>query len=240
MAGSISILLAQRKSLSTELLVSALSSQARFKVVSSVDSSDALISAVRQFRANVVLLSAELDDSQSGTFDLVQRVRLEVPRVRIVMLFEKPERELVVHAFRSGVRGVFGTSRSDYQLLCKCVEKVHVGQVWASNEELGWVVEAFEASSIDNVPLRVVNASGISLLSKREEDVVKLVANGLSNREIAQYLNLSQHTVKNYLFRVFDKLGVSSRTELLIYAMASSRESSHLLEVLGPALGPTN
>jgi len=102
------------------------------------------------------------------------------------------------------------------------------------------VVEAFEASSIDNVPLRVVNASGISLLSKREEDVVKLVANGLSNREIAQYLNLSQHTVKNYLFRVFDKLGVSSRTELLIYAMASSRESSHLLEVLGPALGPTN
>ena len=72
-----------------------------------------------------------------------------------------------------------------------------------------------------NTTLRVVDAQGSNLLSKREEDVVHLVAEGLGNREIAQQLNLSKHTVKNYLFRIFDKLGVSNRVELVLYAVAN-------------------
>jgi DNA-binding CsgD family transcriptional regulator len=69
--------------------------------------------------------------------------------------------------------------------------------------------------------LRVVDVKGERLLSNREEDVVKLLMEGYSNREIAQGLNLSENTIKNYLFRIFEKLGVSSRTELLLYAMSS-------------------
>jgi DNA-binding CsgD family transcriptional regulator len=71
--------------------------------------------------------------------------------------------------------------------------------------------------------MRVVNADGLRLLTKREEDVVRLLAEGLQNREIAHELNLSEHTVKNYLFHIFDKLGVSSRVELILYAVSSSK-----------------
>jgi DNA-binding NarL/FixJ family response regulator len=56
------------------------------------------------------------------------------------------------------------------------------------------------------------------LLTRREEDVVRLVADGLKNGEVAQRLNVAEHTVRNYLYRIFDKLGVSNRVELILYA----------------------
>jgi DNA-binding NarL/FixJ family response regulator len=67
--------------------------------------------------------------------------------------------------------------------------------------------------------LRVINSRGKSLLTPREEQVVALVAEGLGNRLIARELSLSEHTVKKYLFHIFEKLGVSSRVELVLYAV---------------------
>lgn len=61
------------------------------------------------------------------------------------------------------------------------------------------------------------------MLTRREEDVVRLLAEGLQNREIAKELKLSEHTVRNYLFHIFEKLGVSSRVELVLYAVSSSK-----------------
>ena len=79
--------------------------------------------------------------------------------------------------------------------------------------------------------MRVVDTRGAALLSRREVEVVRCVAEGLSNREIAQRLGLTEHTVKNYLFRIFDKLGVSKRVEVVLYAyslggMSASADSS--------------
>jgi DNA-binding CsgD family transcriptional regulator len=67
--------------------------------------------------------------------------------------------------------------------------------------------------------MRFCGVGGNALLSARELDVVRCVAEGLSNREIAHRLTLREHTVKNYLFRIFDKLGVSSRVEVVLYAL---------------------
>ena len=73
---------------------------------------------------------------------------------------------------------------------------------------------------ISEVPsLRVLNSVGHQLLTPREGQVVALVAEGLSNRDTARELNLSEHTIKKYLFRIFDKLGISSRVELVLYAV---------------------
>lgn len=73
---------------------------------------------------------------------------------------------------------------------------------------------------ISEVPsLRIVNSEGRNLLTPREEQVVALVAEGLSNHEIARELNLSHHTIKKYLFRIFEKLGISTRVELVLYAV---------------------
>lgn len=72
---------------------------------------------------------------------------------------------------------------------------------------------------INAAPLRLVNLQGRRLLTKREDDVVKLVADGLSNRNVAHKLGLTEHTVSNYLFRIYEKLGISSRVELVLYAL---------------------
>jgi len=74
-------------------------------------------------------------------------------------------------------------------------------------------------------PARVVNARGLNLLAEREGQVVSLVADGLTNRDIAAQLGLSEHTVSNYLFRIYNKLGVSNRVELVLYVMKQREQS---------------
>jgi DNA-binding CsgD family transcriptional regulator len=126
----------------------------------------------------------------------------------------------VVEAVRAGARGVF--SRSDFEsaALCKCVRRVYEGQIWLSTRELDHLLAALAQTP----RLQVVDSSGSNLLSNREEDVMRLVAEGLGNREIARQLNLSEHTVKNYLFHIFDKLGISNRVELVLYAMTNAKK----------------
>jgi DNA-binding NarL/FixJ family response regulator len=91
---------------------------------------------------------------------------------------------------------------------------VHGGDISASKQQLNYLLE-----SVCQVPaVRVAAAGGQNLLTHREEQVVALVADGLSNRDVATELGLSEHTVKKYLFRIFDKLGISNRVELVLYA----------------------
>ena len=128
---------------------------------------------------------------------------------------ETESRELAVQAFRSGARGLFSLADSSFQLFCECIERVHRGEIFATTEQLNYLLE-----SVCQVPsLRVVGASGEKLLTSREEQVVALVTDGLSNRDVATELGLSQHTIKKYLFRIFEKLGISSRVELVLYAL---------------------
>ena len=128
---------------------------------------------------------------------------------------ETESREVTVQAFRSAARGLFSLADSSFQLFCECIERVHRGEIFATTEQLNYLLE-----SVCQVPsLRVVGASGEKLLTSREEQVVALVTDGLSNRDVATELGLSEHTVKKYLFRIFEKLGISSRVELVLYAM---------------------
>ena len=73
-------------------------------------------------------------------------------------------------------------------------------------------------------PLRMVNPLGQPLLTKQEDDVVNLVVDGLSNREVAQKFGLTEHTVSNYLFRIYEKLGISTRVELVLYALRQKQQ----------------
>jgi DNA-binding CsgD family transcriptional regulator len=99
---------------------------------------------------------------------------------------------------------------------------------------MSYAVEALSSAPT----VRAVDANGLNLLSKREADVVQCLAEGLTNREIAERLGLSQHTIKNYLFRVFDKLGVSSRIELLF--MTLSQAGAPQLGAPAPSGNSTN
>jgi two-component system, NarL family, response regulator DegU len=98
------------------------------------------------------------------------------------------------------------------------VLRVHEGQIWAKTQQLEFIVNALAQSP----SLRVVDANGTKLLTKREEDLLHLVADGLGNRDIARQLSLSENTVKNYMFHIFEKLGISNRVELVLYALSNS------------------
>jgi DNA-binding NarL/FixJ family response regulator len=126
---------------------------------------------------------------------------------------------MVVEAFRAGASGIFSRDQSS-ELLCKCIHAVHQGQVWASSKQLRFVIEALGPS----LPAKPLWKRTPGLLTKREEGVVDLVAEGLTNRDISRQLNLSEHTVRNYLFRIFNKVGSSNRLELALYAI-DRRES---------------
>jgi len=76
------------------------------------------------------------------------------------------------------------------------------------------------------MPMRLQDANGIELLSKREDQVVRLLSQGLTNKDISRELGLSQHTIRNYLFRIYDKLGVSTRVELVLYFLQEREAKS--------------
>lgn len=145
---------------------------------------------------------------------LVRQIRSLHPDVRTIVLLDTLERIVVVEAFRSGARGVFCRMDS-FETLCKCIRCVHQGQVWAGSAELRFLIEALVE---DDCPVES-SLVGSRALSQREHQITRLVAEGFSNRQISQQLQLSEHTIKNYLFRIFEKLGVTTRVELTLYAL---------------------
>jgi DNA-binding NarL/FixJ family response regulator len=219
------VVVADSSRIHTNLLAEALKRDAEFEVISFDSESRHLLPAVIALDADVLVVNANLDEQPSRGFEVVAEMRAKGPNVRSVVLLDSLNDEMVLHAFRAGARGIFGKSQP-VEALRKCILCVQQGQIWANTREMSLAVEA-----LANAPtVRTVNAHGLSLLSKRELEVVHLLAQGLSNREIAERLELSQHTVKNHLFRIFEKMGVSSRIELLHMTLSQAGPGQLSLE----------
>jgi two-component system nitrate/nitrite response regulator NarL len=216
----IRVLVADSSRIHTQLLADALTRDPQLEVIPFISNGRGLVAAIIAQEVDVLIISSDLDDEPSRGFETLHELRSAHPSTRSVVLVNLSKHESVLNAFRAGARGVFSKSEP-VDLLCKCVRCVHNGQIWANSGELVAAVEALASAPA----VRAVNSDGMSLLSKRELQVVHCLAEGLTNREIAERMDLSQHTVKNYLFRVFDKLGVSSRVELLF--MTLSQGASH-------------
>jgi DNA-binding NarL/FixJ family response regulator len=209
----IRVLSADSTRMNSQLLGAALERDHRFEVLEPVSEVREIISTAFKERPTVAVISAELEDNPRKGFEAARELHTARPEIRIIMLLDTSERGQVVEAFRSGARGVFCRSES-LKSLAKCILCVSQGQIWASSKELRYLLEALGES----LPMRAIDTGDAALLSRREQEVVRCVAEGLSNREIAQRLGLTEHTVKNYLFRIFDKLGVSKRVEVVLYA----------------------
>jgi DNA-binding NarL/FixJ family response regulator len=213
----IGILVADSNQTQRQLLVRALRQRPDFDVEHCDLEGDALLAELASSRFQVVIMNLAHPRDGWQEMTVVRRVNLVRPEVSQILLLDSYDRDLVVNAFRSGARGLFCFAESPFRMLCKCIQSVHAGQVWANDQQLHYLIEA-----VTQVPsLRMVTASGMKLLTSREEQVVALVADGLSNREVAEELDLSEHTIKKYLFRIFDKLGISSRVELVLYAVSN-------------------
>jgi two-component system nitrate/nitrite response regulator NarL len=215
------VLAADNTSMSTQLLADALARDPQFHMIESPSSGAAILPLLRREKPHVAVVSAELRDNGHGSFELVREIRAQVSGTRVIVLLDSSDRSAVVEAFRAGAQGVFCRTEP-FRLLAKCIQCVHSGQIWANSGELQFVLEALAQPAFANL-----RAHTGSLLTARELDVVRCVAEALSNREIAQRLKLTEHTVKNYLFRIFDKLGVSSRVEVVLYALGKGDGPRH-------------
>jgi DNA-binding NarL/FixJ family response regulator len=210
----IRVLLADSKSMERQLLVGALEHHG-FEVLPCEGDITAAVDIVEQYRADVAVVTCA--GSQTGLADMtpLRTLHLMCPGIAKVFLMEADDRELTVQAFRLGARGIFCLADASFDAFCECIERVSRGEVWATNRQLTYLLD----SVCQVTGLRVVSACGEKLLTSREEQVVALVADGLSNRHVASELGLSEHTVKKYLFRIFEKLGISNRVELALYAI---------------------
>jgi two-component system, NarL family, nitrate/nitrite response regulator NarL len=225
----IRVLTVDNTSMNTQLLVETLSRNGQFHMSAPGSRQSEVLAAVRAETPDVALISARQGNEGTAGFGLCREICAIAPETRVIMLLDSSERTFVVGAFRSGARGVFSRTEP-LNLLAKCIACVHQGQVWARSEELCYVLEAVA----EPMPLRIQTQAGKALLSAREFDVVRCVAEGLTNREIANRLGLTEHTVKNYLFRIFDKLGVSSRVEVVLYALNGSRTLERAPSIVRP------
>ena len=170
---------------------------------------------IEKIDADVAIISARLKEGPASGFELLKKLSKANPLLSCVMLLDSDDKESVIKAFRYGAVGVCEREHS-CELLCKCVYSVNQGQVWANSQQLRYVLQALS----NGVQTKLTDAQGRVLLSGREDQIVALVAEGLKNREIAQLLSISEHTVKNHLFRIFERLGISSRTELILYVLS--------------------
>ena len=161
---------------------------------------------------NVAVISSTLREGHLSGFTLLRWLSKANRDLNCVLLLDRDKRDLVIEAFRSGAVGVCERDQS-YNQLCKCLVCVHRGQVWANSKQTRSLLEALSSG----LPPFIPDAKGQILLTNREREIASKVADGMRNREIAELLNVSEHTVKNHLFRIFDRLGISSRTELILY-----------------------
>jgi DNA-binding NarL/FixJ family response regulator len=216
-SGTISVLIADADRMSANLIADGLTrGRSDIAVVAVSGTADETLRELEKNQPDIALINAHLEDGQLRGYHVLPYLQMLAPQTTAIMLIPGSERDLVVDAFRGGARGVFCRLES-IKLLSKCVRTVHDGQIWADTRNLAFILEFLTELK----PLRLVKpGGGMTRLTPREAAVVQLLAEGLSTREIGQKLGLTEHTIRNYLSAIYDKVGVSSRVELALYAVA--------------------
>ena len=205
---TIRILVVDSSPITSQLLAGAIGRHRGIEILGFGSELEEVLSLGLNHTPDLALISARIGEDPSSGFYLLQKLRSEWPDLKAVILLDSQNSDTVVRAFRSGASGVFGKNQA-INILCKCIRAVHEGQVWANSQELGYVLTALTAAP--RSPMK----GKLAFLSNREQQVVHSLADGLTNRQIGDRLKISPHTVKNYMFKIFEKLGVSSRVELI-------------------------
>jgi DNA-binding NarL/FixJ family response regulator len=212
--GVIKVMVANLPIILCELLQGAFQAVPDIKIVLPANDLQHLLNAAEPLPVDVILIGSSKTDSP-GAVSILQSLPDAYKSARVVVLTQDPDYAEVISLFRAGAKGIFGSADLRFELLCKCIRCVHQGQIWAKNELLAHLVSSLSHPRSTNV----IDRHGKPLLTTREQQVLHLLSDGLSNSELAAVLKLSEHTIKNHLFRIYDKLGVSNRMEAVLYAL---------------------
>lgn len=167
-------------------------------------------SAVKKFSADVVIFEAAL---AQNPVEAVADLLRQNPQMRIVVVTPGSDEELTLDLFRRGAHGVV-SREVEPELLVDCLRKVADGDVWLDRQGIRWVLEAFR-----NQSSRPSGARPKVQLTPKEMLIVSCVTQGMKNKEIALRVGTTEQVVKNYLRKVYDKLGVADRLELALYCL---------------------
>jgi DNA-binding NarL/FixJ family response regulator len=173
------------------------------RVVAQAETLPNLYSALHRFPTDVVVLEGQLI---AGTIDAIPELVRRAPEAKLIVQVVESDESNTVELYRRGVRGVVPRSISP-DLLIKCVRKI-------DNQSISWVIDAYrsQASSL-------TNPRSQPKLSKKELAIISCITRGMRNKEIAYQIGTTEQVIKNYLRKVYDKLGVSDRLELALYCL---------------------
>jgi DNA-binding NarL/FixJ family response regulator len=191
-----------------------------FEVVAQAQDGRQVLDVLQQHQPDILLLDLKMPGLDGlGT---LQRLQVSKGKTRVIVLTASDDKNEFVQAMKLGTSGIV-LKQTATELLIKSIRKVHAGEIWLDSHTTAAVIRQFVAN--DEVP--AASAPPVSAprdrerspLSQREREIVALVAQGFKNKEMAEKMFISEQTVKNHLHNIFDKLGVSDRLELALYAI---------------------
>jgi DNA-binding NarL/FixJ family response regulator len=180
------------------------------RVVAQAENYPGLLAALERYPSDIVLLDGGMISGQAEAIpDMLRRA----PNAKLIVQVSENSETFIVDLYRRGVRGVISRSISP-DLLIRCVRKIADGETWIDNQSVSWVIEAYrsEANNLTNPKLQ-------PRLSPKELSIIGCVTQGMRNKEIAYKIGTTEQVVKNYLRKIYDKLGVSDRLELALYCL---------------------
>ncbi len=180
------------------------------RVVAQTETLPQTLASLNKFPTDVLLFGTMMSPNPA---DAVTEFMKGHDTLKIILVSPELGEEQTVDFLRRGVRGIVTRSVSP-DLLVKCVKKVHVGETWLDNQGVNWVIEAYRAQAS-----QLTGPRPKVRLTEKELLIIAGVTQGMKNKDIAQEVGTTEQVVKNYLRKVYDKLGVSDRLELALYCM---------------------
>ena len=182
-----------------------------FEIVAEAQDGTEVMDILRDKEPDILLLDLKMPGLDG--LSLLQRIQTQKIKTKIIVLTASDDEGEYVQAMRYGTSGIV-LKQTATELLLKSIRKVYEGEIWLDSKTTAAVMRQF-ASPSDPGP----RERDKPRLSNREREIVALVAQGFKNKEIAERMFISEQTVKNHLHNIFDKLGVSDRLELALYAI---------------------
>ena len=191
-----------------------LSLEEDFRVVAEAKDGQEVLDVLEQHDPDILLLDLKMPGLDGLT--ALQRLQNSKARTKVIVLTASEDKNQFVQAMKFGTSGIV-LKQTATDLLIKSIRKVHAGEIWLDSHTTAAVMRQFSAPA-DPSPIGGRDRER-SPLSQREREIVALVAQGFKNKEMAEKMFISEQTVKNHLHNIFDKLGVSDRLELALYAI---------------------
>jgi len=216
LVSAIRVLIADDNSLFRDGLSNLVGAQKDLFVAGTIDGAVNANEQIRDLKPDVVLLGWT-PGSPTGQriFAAIHEGKLTT---RVILMVNDDGKEDLVEAIRLGCSGILPKSTST-ELLLKSIRKVHQGEIWLDRVSTADVIRRLSKKGSGNVAARQGLREHGAVLSNREREIVGLIAQGFKNKDMAERLFISEQTVKNHLHNIFDKLGVSDRLELALYAI---------------------